>query len=167
MPEPAREYKYVQVFQRRNGMKRLVGVVCALLLLHALTLSQASPRFDVKLTPEKQISHVLSRLTFGARPGDAAEVRKVGVERWIDLQLNPERISESPALQAKVEPLTTLKLQTWEIFEKYSPQRNVVQARPRLVRASVLSSLLSSELMNGGSVDDRRGVLMSLSAQVP
>src|SRR5688572_29489334 len=119
MPEPAREYKYVQVFQRRNGMKRLVGVVCALLLLPALTLSQASPRFDVKLTPERQILHVLSRLTFGARPGDAAEVRRIGLERWIDLQLNPERVPENPVLAVRLEPLSTLKLQTWEIVQKF------------------------------------------------
>src|SRR5688572_6530781 len=148
-------------------MKPWPGLVCVLCLPLLVSGQSSSPRFDIKLSPEKQISHVLSRLTFGARPGDAAEVRKVGVERWIDLQLHPERISESPTLQAKVEPLTTLKLQTWEIFEKYSPQRNVVQARPRLNPASVLSPLQSSELMNGGSVDDRRGVLMSLSAQVP
>ena len=77
-------------------MKRLPRVLSVVVLLvPVLILGQTTRRFDVKLTPDKQIVHVLNRLTFGARPGDASEVRRIGVERWIDLQLHPERI---PAL---------------------------------------------------------------------
>ena len=135
-------------------MKRLIGALSAIsLLLPFLALSQASPRFDVKLPPEKQITHVLSRLTFGARPADVAEVRRVGIERWIDLQLNPERIPESSILETRLEPLSSLNLQTWQLFEKYQQPQQVMVAPPRIAPASVLSPLQMSKLMNGGTVE--------------
>jgi uncharacterized protein (DUF1800 family) len=42
----------------------------------------------------QQIDHALSRLTYGARAGDAERVRSIGLERWIALQLVPERIDD-------------------------------------------------------------------------
>ena len=47
------------------------------------------------LLPDEQIQQVLNRLTFGPRSEDAAKVRAMGVEKWIDAQLHPERISDS------------------------------------------------------------------------
>ena len=35
-------------------------------------------------TADQQTWHVLSRLTFGARPGDVERVRAIGPDRWID-----------------------------------------------------------------------------------
>ena len=48
-------------------------------------------------TADQQVGHVLSRLTFGPRPGDVERVRQLGVDRWIDEQLHPERIDDSRA----------------------------------------------------------------------
>ncbi len=47
------------------------------------------------LLPDEQVHQVLNRLTFGPRSEDAAKVRAMGVEKWIDAQLHPERISDS------------------------------------------------------------------------
>jgi uncharacterized protein (DUF1800 family) len=148
-------------------MKRLPRVLSVLvMLMPALIWGQTTRRFDVKLTPDKQITHVLSRLTFGARPGDAAEVRRVGVERWIDLQLNPERIPENPVLEARVEPLESLKMQTWQINEKYAPPQR--QAALMEVRRVNPASVLSPQQMNKlreGTDDERREILMSLPVE--
>ena len=38
-------------------------------------------------TADQQVAQVLNRLTFGAKPGDVARVREIGVDRWIDWQL--------------------------------------------------------------------------------
>ena len=38
--------------------------------------------------------HLLSRTTFGVRPGDLAHVREVGRDAWIDAQLDPDRIDD-------------------------------------------------------------------------
>ena len=54
-----------------------------------------SPQLDHReLAADQQIAHALSRLTFGATPGDPARVRSVGLEKWVDEQLRPERISD-------------------------------------------------------------------------
>ncbi|HEY0780585.1 MAG TPA: DUF1800 family protein, partial [Gemmatirosa sp.] len=50
-----------------------------------------------ELTADQQVRHALSRLTFGARPGDYERVRAEGVDRWIDEQLFPERLPDSVA----------------------------------------------------------------------
>ena len=47
-------------------------------------------------TADQQAHHVLNRLAFGARPGDAAAVRAMGVDVWIARQLEPEHISDAP-----------------------------------------------------------------------
>ena len=61
--------------------------------------------FSKKLNKDDQVVHVLDRLTFGPRPGDVEAVKKMGLKKWIDLQLHPERISENADLEAKLEPL--------------------------------------------------------------
>lgn len=48
-----------------------------------------------ELTADQQVRQALSRLTFGARPGDYERVRAEGVDRWIDAQLFPERLSDT------------------------------------------------------------------------
>jgi uncharacterized protein (DUF1800 family) len=49
------------------------------------------------LTRDQQIDHALSRLTYGARHGDVQRVRSLGLERWIALQLVPDRIDDRRA----------------------------------------------------------------------
>src|SRR5512139_3961085 len=46
------------------------------------------------LAPREQALHVLNRLAFGPRPGDVDEVLRTGVDRWIRLQLTPDRIPD-------------------------------------------------------------------------
>ncbi len=57
-----------------------------------------------ELTESERVAHVLSRLTFGARPGDAQRVDSIGVDRWIEQQLHPEAISDS-AVAVALAPL--------------------------------------------------------------
>ena len=92
-------------------------------------------RFQDKLTKDQQILHALDRLTFGPRPGDVEIVRKMGVKKWIDLQLHPEKIAENPALEAKLAPLETLRMTQSETESSYpTPQliRAVAQGRQPL-----------------------------------
>src|SRR5687768_15823308 len=89
----------------------------------------AAGQFDRKLPVDKQIVHALNRLTFGPRPGEHDAIRKLGVEKWIRLQLQPEDLSENPALSDKLKPLDSLQLATWQIYERYQPQAITV-ARP-------------------------------------
>src|ERR1700726_2942690 len=71
---------------------------------------QQARLFQKKLSKDQQILHALDRLTFGPRPGDVESVKKMGLKKWIDLQLHPERIKESADLEAKLAPLESLQM---------------------------------------------------------
>src|SRR5262252_591766 len=51
-------------------------------------------QFEKKLSKDQSIVHALNRLAFGPRPGDVEAVKKMGLEKWIDLQLHPERLPD-------------------------------------------------------------------------
>ncbi len=70
------------------------------------------------LKEDQRILHVLNRLGFGARPGDVARVKAMGLENYIKQQLHPESIDDAVA-EAKVKDLGVLKLTTAELYEKY------------------------------------------------
>ena len=53
-----------------------------------------SPTEPREQTADQQVQQVLNRLAFGPRPGDVARVREMGVDRWIALQLAPDRIDD-------------------------------------------------------------------------
>src|SRR6185369_13015139 len=103
-------------------MKRLgfyLGL-SALLVIGLTFFAKGAGRFGQRLPVEKQPINVLNRLTFGARPGDVDQMKRLGVDKWIDQQLHPDRIPESPVLESKLKPLSTLQLPMWQILDKYS-----------------------------------------------
>jgi uncharacterized protein (DUF1800 family) len=70
------------------------------------------------LNQDQRVLHVLNRLGFGARPGDVERVKGMGLDSYINQQLNPERINDAVA-DAKVRNLPTLSMTTAELYEKY------------------------------------------------
>jgi uncharacterized protein (DUF1800 family) len=70
------------------------------------------------LTEEQKIIHVLNRLGFGARPGDVERVKRMGLQKYIDQQLNAGSIDDSIA-EAKVRDLEVFGMTTAEVFAKY------------------------------------------------
>src|SRR5829696_1774473 len=100
--------------------------------------SKAS-RQSHELLPDEQIQQVLNRLAFGARPGDAEKVRSLGVERWIDLQLQPEKIDDSKT-DALVAQYTVFGMKTSDIVRDYNVQQ---QLQRQLKRAEANDSSMS------------------------
>jgi len=93
------------------------------MLLVALTAAQplvsAQKRTKSQnLTEEQRIVHVLNRLGFGARPGDVERVKSMGLENYINQQLNPEKITDTVA-DNKVSDLNVLNMSTAELYEKF------------------------------------------------
>jgi uncharacterized protein (DUF1800 family) len=66
-------------------------------------------------------AHLLNRATYGARVEDLARVQSMGLERWLDAQLHPERIAD-PQLEARLAPYAALRLSVPELAETYAPQ---------------------------------------------
>ena len=131
-----------------------------LLALAATFAGNAAGSFDQKLAPENQAVHVLNRLAFGSRPGDIAEVLRMGVDKWIDLQLHPERITENPVLANKLKLLTTLDMKTWQIQEQYAPPQQLVM-RPNVFPPEALEPAQWVKLQSG-TVDERMAVIATL-----
>ncbi|MDP3719406.1 MAG: DUF1800 domain-containing protein [Acidobacteriota bacterium] len=65
------------------------------------------------------VTHALNRLTFGPRPDDVARVKAMGLQQWIDQQLDPSRIDDR-ALTATLARLATLSLDSQTIQREYS-----------------------------------------------
>jgi len=105
-------------------MKRWLPMIAAAALVASTPhWGSASGPFEQRLSQDRQIMQALNRLTFGPRPGDVEEVRRLGVAKWIELQLHPDRIPENPGLDEKLKPLETLRMNLPEIVEKYTPQQ--------------------------------------------
>ena len=67
---------------------------------------------------DRQIIHALSRLTYGARPGDVERVRAMGLSAWIDRQLRPRTIDDS-ATERTLAELTTLRMPISEALREF------------------------------------------------
>jgi uncharacterized protein (DUF1800 family) len=72
------------------------------------------------LDEQKRAVHALDRLTFGPRPGDIQAVTTMGVDKWIELQLHPEKIDNSP-MQARLATYRTLTMSTREMLLEFPP----------------------------------------------
>src|SRR6202049_127847 len=77
-----------------------------------------------QLDRRKQAVHALNRLTFGPRPGDVDHVMAIGVDKWIDQQLHPDKIDDS-ALEARLSSLRTRRMNTREIVENFPPEQMI------------------------------------------
>src|ERR1019366_10550674 len=63
----------------------------------SVTTGATPNRGDDRLNDADRARQALSRLTFGARPGDLAMLERIGVNTWIDQQLHPARIADPVA----------------------------------------------------------------------
>ncbi len=145
-------------------MKRLhcLSGLAVLLLVFPAFRSAAAGRFDQKLSPDRQVIHVLNRLTFGPHPGDVEQVRKLTVEKWIELELHPDRMAENLVVEEKLKPLTTLQLANWQLLDKYPPVPAAFMIKP--LALPPLQPQQLAKLMNC-SAEERRTVLASLDAE--
>jgi len=75
---------------------------------------------------KKRAVHALNRLSFGLRPADLQQVTAMGVDKWIDLQLHPDKI-KNDALDSRLSPLRTLRMSTKEIVEEF-PDPQLIKA---------------------------------------
>jgi uncharacterized protein (DUF1800 family) len=80
----------------------------------------------MRMDDQKRAVHALNRLTFGPRPGDVERVTRIGVDKWIELQLHPDKIDDS-SLDARLSPFRTLRMGTKEIVENFPPNQLIKQ----------------------------------------
>ncbi len=154
-------------------MRKQAFLGLAVALTAAVSLYSAKPAtkpatdnqalFGKKLANDKKINHALDRLTFGARPGDAAKVKALGVKKWVELQLNPERIPENPTLETHLAPLATLKMTSAEMASTFPRGA----AKPK-AEAKPLAEILNAEqirIIRKGTPEERMALLRSMEGE--
>ncbi len=70
------------------------------------------------LSQQQKALHVLNRLGYGARPGDIERVKAIGIQKYIEHQLDPSSIDDSIA-EGKAANLEVFKMTTAQVFTKY------------------------------------------------
>src|SRR5438128_2072245 len=106
--------------------RRASASVLAVVMTATLALGTLSPAFgDSKtkgtksaLTEDQKITHLLNRLGFGPRPGDVERVRAMGIDKFIDQQLHPERLDDA-AVEARLKTIESIHMGLSELAEKY------------------------------------------------
>lgn len=144
-------------------MQRLL--VAWILVCAACASGNRSPQPLVSVAPleselsrERQVDHALSRLTYGARPGDAQRVASMGLERWIALQLSPERIDDR-ATDSSTSRYRTLGIPTPELVSTF---REVRQARRQQQRDTMRRQDSTASPQRGMVMDSRRDLQLSM-----
>jgi uncharacterized protein (DUF1800 family) len=94
--------------------------VVAALSVAAVLAARNRPKESSAADGHRRAVHALDRLTFGPRPGDADRVAAMGVEKWIDLQLHPDRIDNN-ALEARLAQYRTLQMSTRAMVLDFPP----------------------------------------------
>jgi uncharacterized protein (DUF1800 family) len=97
-------------------IQRLAAVFATCLLV-------AVPASAAENGAETQALHLLNRLAFGPTVEDLRHVEAIGVDRYIDEQLNPQAIREPAELMQRLAALDTLRLDPVRLFEIYGPWR--------------------------------------------
>ncbi|MBI2678648.1 MAG: DUF1800 domain-containing protein [Candidatus Koribacter versatilis] len=82
--------------------------------------SPPSAAAPAAMDDSKRALHALNRLTFGPRPGDVQRVQAMGVDKWIELQLHPEKLDDG-ALQARLSSYRTLAMDSRELLQNFPP----------------------------------------------
>jgi uncharacterized protein (DUF1800 family) len=69
-------------------------------------------------TEQQKITYLLNRMTFGPRPGDVELVQKIGIDKYLDQQLHPEKIPD-PGIDDRLALLPSLNMSIAEIYTYY------------------------------------------------
>ncbi len=87
-------------------------------------------RFSQPLSGAKLYQHALDRLTFGARPGDLAQIKQTSLKKWLYEQLHPESVAENSLLVQRLAQLPSLAMSIHETYSEY-PSPQVIRAFAR------------------------------------
>ncbi|HEX7721485.1 MAG TPA: DUF1800 domain-containing protein [Pyrinomonadaceae bacterium] len=149
----------------RKSMRSMATVLAFVLFFQSTSafVSIAAQRASKKsptMTADQRVAHVLSRLTFGARPGDFERVKAMGVEAFINQQLDPDSIDNSSVI-AKLRRLPTLGMATPVIIEQYTPPKPVVSPSPTVARTAENSTAQTPNLINQNQEAGKMSVMQN------
>jgi uncharacterized protein (DUF1800 family) len=114
------------VYDRRTFLRRaaLLGITlagglggCSPLGTRLAAALHSPPHAPLPPSPDNRaLFAALNRLTFGPRSEELARAAEIGLAGWIEEQLAPERIDDTPC-DLRVSPLDTLRLKASDLFD--------------------------------------------------
>jgi hypothetical protein len=116
--------------------RTLASAICLLMMMQLIVQPQFAfaaagapkkpkPAQVKQLEGDERILHALNRFTFGPRPGDLEAVKKLGLDRWFEEQLHPDKLDET-TLNQQLSPYPSIqKLSTVEFMERFPNDRMI------------------------------------------
>jgi uncharacterized protein (DUF1800 family) len=86
------------------------------------------------LTQDEQMLHLLSRFTYGPRPGDVERLKAIGVKTWLDQQMNPQKIDDG-ALEARLAAFPAMSLPLDQLMAMYPTKGMIKQVQQGKIMA--------------------------------
>jgi uncharacterized protein (DUF1800 family) len=108
--------------------------ITAWIWLISVNIAEAKP-------VEPKILHVLNRLSYGIKAGDIDRVQSMGIDKYIQEQLNPDSIAESPALTERLAKLDTITSSAVELFQQYNLNRLTNQPNSRAESSKIVVNI--------------------------
>ncbi|MES2756079.1 MAG: DUF1800 domain-containing protein [Pseudomonadota bacterium] len=102
--------------------KQQLSIVVIGALLLAILPARAAPA-----GADQQAAHVLNRLAFGPKPGDIERVKQMGVQRYIDAQLDPASIPYPAALTERLAALDAANRSAGDVVAEFTELRKEVR----------------------------------------
>ena len=115
--------------KRRSISAAFALLVAVTLVAGSILPAAADSKTKAKkggLTEDQKIVHLLNRMGFGPRPGDLERVRAMGIDKYIDQQLHPDRIDDAAA-EARLRGFSSLKMDIAQIYDKYPAPNEVAR----------------------------------------
>jgi uncharacterized protein (DUF1800 family) len=105
-----------------SGFLVLVSTLGLPANLQAANLKPARPNPGVIIpVTDAAIVHLLNRIGFGPAPGDIAAVRQIGIDAYIDRQLNPVQLPPSLELEQRLRDIPDLNQPIASLAASYQP----------------------------------------------
>ena len=105
---------------RRSAFLTITFLAITLAVCNQVAIGKKQESASAQMDGRKRAAHALNRLTFGPRPGDVDHVLAMGVDKWIEEQLHPDKLDDK-ALDVRLAPFRTLRMNTRELVENFPP----------------------------------------------
>src|SRR5262245_39902298 len=99
------------------------------------------------------VNYLLNRVAFGARPSDLQRVPDIGIDKFLETQLHPERI-EDKFTESKLDAVPSIRMTTAQLLEKFprpaqarQPRRNQAEMRRVNIPQQILQELQGQKII--------------------
>ncbi len=89
-----------------------------------LFIVQGSTAFAAEKASVEQVTHLLERTSFGIAPGDIEYVQKIGLDAYLQKQLDPARLKYPPRLSQELAQLHTLSMDAPQLLQQFTLEKD-------------------------------------------